>query len=409
MIDIKKIKQNPSWYQQKFDQKGVNILVNDLLQKEANKNQLVTQIEHLNQRKKSASMSKSFSQEGVEIKAQLKSLEEELKKVELEYSKLLRELPNPAFDDVPIGGEENSLVVEKKHTPIKFDFSPKSHEELGKTLDIIDLESAAKVSGSRFYYLKGKGADLELALLRYAIDIIKEHNFELVLPPVLITSDSMSGMGYLEHGGRDETYYLEKDDLYLVGTAEQSIGPMYKDNILDSTKLPIRYVGYSPSFRRESGSYGKDTKGIIRVHQFNKLEMFIFCRPEQSVNEHNLILEIEKKLVDGLGLPYQILNIASGDLGLPAAKKYDIEVWFPTQGRYRETHSTSNTTDFQSRRLNIKYVNEKNEKEYIHTVNGTGFAFGRIIAAIIENFQTSDSTILIPEKLQKYTGFSSIE
>ncbi len=409
MIDIKKIKQNPSWYQQKFDQKGVNILVNDLLQKEANKNQLVTQIEHLNQRKKSASMSKSYSQEGVEIKARLKSLEEELKKVELEYSKLLRELPNPAFDDVPIGGEENSLVVEKKHTPIKFDFSPKSHEDLGKTLDIIDLESAAKVSGSRFYYLKGKGADLELALLRYAIDIIKEHNFELVLPPVLITSDSMSGMGYLEHGGRDETYYLEKDDLYLVGTAEQSIGPMYKDNILDSTKLPIRYVGYSPSFRRESGSYGKDTKGIIRVHQFNKLEMFIFCRPEQSVNEHNLILEIEKKLVDGLGLPYQILNIASGDLGLPAAKKYDIEVWFPTQGRYRETHSTSNTTDFQSRRLNIKYVNEKNEKEYIHTVNGTGFAFGRIIAAIIENFQTSDSTILIPEKLQKYTGFSSIE
>lgn len=408
MIDIKKIKQNPSWYQQKFDQKGVNISVDKLLQKEADKNQLVKRIEQLNQEKKAASMSKSFSQTGVEIKLQLKSLEEELKKIEAEYTDLLRELPNPAFDDVPVGGEDDSLVVEKKHAPAKFSFTPLSHEELGKKLDIIDLESAAKVSGSRFYYLKGKGAELELALLRYAIDIIKENDFDLVLPPVLISSDSMRGMGYLEHGGKDETYYLEKDDLYLVGTAEQSIGPMYKDSTLDSTKLPIRYVGYSPSFRRESGSYGKDTKGIIRVHQFNKLEMFIFCKPEQSVSEHNLILEIEKKLVDGLELPYQVINIASGDLGLPAAKKYDIEVWFPSQEKYRETHSTSNTTDFQSRRLNIKYVNEKNEKDFIHTVNGTGFAFGRIIAAILENFQTSDARIKIPEKLQKYTEFSLI-
>ncbi len=409
MIDIKKLKSNPEWFQKKIKEKGVDIPVQTIIDLELERNTLIKSIEELNQKRKIVSKSKNPSVEGKKIKTDLKKLEESLKVVENKYQDTLSKLPNPAFDEVPVGGEDASLVVGKNIDPVKFNFSPKSHEELGKSLGIIDLESAAKVSGSRFYFLKGKGAELEVALLNYARDIIAEKNFIFVIPPVLINSSSMKGMGYLEHGGSEETYYLEKDDLYLVGTAEQSIGPMHRDEVISANKLPLRYMGYSPSFRRESGSYGKDTKGIIRVHQFNKLEMFVFCTPDQSQSEHNLILELEKSLVEGLKLPYQILNIASGDLGLPAAKKYDIEIWFPSQSRYRETHSTSNTTDFQSRRLNIKYINENNEKELVHTVNGTAFAFGRIIAAILENFQTESGAILIPEVLHKYTGFKTIE
>lgn len=409
MIDIKKLKSDPDWFQKKILEKGVDILVKNVIELEQERNALIKSIEEFNQKRKIISKSKNPSEEGKKIKVDLKKLEETLKVVENKFQDLISKIPNPAFDEVPIGGEDKSLVVGKNFEPYKFNFTPKSHEELGRSLDIIDIESAAKVSGSRFYYLIGKGAELELALLNYARELISEKNFVFVLPPVLISSSSMKGMGYLEHGGNEETYYLERDDLYLVGTAEQSIGPMHRDEILTVNQLPLRYMGYSPSFRRESGSYGKDTKGIIRVHQFNKLEMFVFCTPKQSQAEHNLILDIEKSLVDGLKLPYQILNIASGDLGLPAAKKYDIEVWFPSQSKYRETHSTSNTTDFQSRRLNIKYINDNNEKELVHTVNGTAFAFGRIIAAILENFQTESGSIIIPDVLHKYTGFKTIE
>ncbi len=409
MIDIKKLKSDPDWFQKKIQEKGINILVKNVVELEKERNTFIKSIEELNQKRKIISKSKNPSEEGKKIKADLKKLEESLKIVETKFQDTLSKIPNPAFDEVPIGGEDKSLVVGKNFEPVKFNFTPKAHEELGKSLNIIDIESAAKVSGSRFYYLRGKGAELELALLNYAREIIAEKNFVFILPPVLINSLSMKGMGYLEHGGNEESYYLERDDLYLVGTAEQSIGPMHRDEVLNVDQLPLRYMGYSPSFRRESGSYGKDTKGIIRVHQFNKLEMFVFCTPEQSQFEHNLILELEKTLVEGLKLPYQILNIASGDLGLPAAKKYDIEVWFPSQLRYRETHSTSNTTDFQSRRLNIKFVNKNNEKELVHTVNGTAFAFGRIIAAIMENFQTESGSIIIPDVLHKYTGFKSIE
>ncbi len=409
MINLKKLKENKDWFQKKIEEKGVSINLDELLDIDKKRSELIIQVEELNRQKKEIASQKIESAKGKEVKEKQREIEESLKLIEKEYSDILYAIPSPAFDDVPVGGENKSQVIETKLAPAKLPFTPKSHEELGKSLNIIDLEAAAKVSGSRFYYLKGKGAELELALLNYAKDIILKNEFELIIPPVLVNTQSMWGMGYLEHGGNEETYFLEKDDLYLVGTAEQAIGPMFKDQTIAEKLLPIRYVGYSPSFRRESGSYGKDTKGIIRVHQFNKLEMFVFCTPEQSEKEHQNILRLEKILVEGLELPYQVVNIASGDLGLPAAKKYDIEVWFPSQDRYRETHSTSNTTDFQSRRLNIKYLDHSGQKEFVHTVNGTAFAFGRIIAAIMENFQTKDGEVIIPKVLQPYTGFGKIE
>lgn len=408
MIDIKKLKENKNWFEQKSKDKGVDISIDNLLLADKKRLGLISEIEELNKQKKQIASQKQTNQEGKVLKDNLKEKEEALKAVEKEYFEILYKIPNPALNDVPIGPEENNQVVESKLSPPNFDFAPKSHDDLGKSLKIINIESAAKVSGSRFYYLTGKGAELELALLNYAKDLILKENFDLVIPPVLINSNSMWSMGYLEHGGSEETYFLEKDDLFLIGTAEQALGPMHKNETFQQKSLPLRYLGYSPSFRRESGSYGKDTKGIIRVHQFNKLEMFVFCEPSQSEKEHELILNIQKKLVESLGLPYQVINIASKDLGLPAAKKYDIEVWFPSQNRYRETHSTSNTTDFQARRLNTKYLNDKGAKEYVHTVNGTAFAFGRIIAAILENFQTKEGSIKIPAVLRSYTGFDVI-
>lgn len=408
MVDIKKIKENKDWFIQKIKEKGVDINIDDLLNADKKRSDLIQEIEALNIERKLAASKKQASDQGKVIKEKLKAKEEELKAIEEIYLNLLYRIPNPAFDDVPVGSEENSKIIETYLEPTKFSFIPQSHEILGRNLGIIDIESAAKVSGSRFYYLVGKGAELELALLNYAKDYITKLGYQFVIPPVLINSDSMRSMGYLEHGGNEETYYLDKDDLYLVGTAEQAIGPMHKGQTLESSRFPLRYLGYSTSFRRESGSYGKDTKGIIRVHQFNKLEIFGFCSPQQSVSEHEQILKIQKELVQSLKLPYQVVNIASADLGLPAAKKYDIEVWFPSQNRYRETHSTSNTTDFQARRLNIRYLDSDGKKEFIHTVNGTAFAFGRIIAAILENFQTKSGSVEIPEVLQSYTGFKSI-
>lgn len=409
MIDIKKLRENPDWFGKKATEKGVDIDIHSLLELDKKRLELKFKIEDLNRQKKIASGKKQSSSDGLRIKNDLKTADKELSLVEKKYFSILYSIPNPAFDDIPIGDESHNTVLESSLSPKKFDFTPKSHEELGESLGIIDIATGSKVSGSRFYYLIGKGAELEIALMQYARDIIKNYGFQLVIPPVLISEESMWSMGYLEHGGTEETYHLDKDNLFLIGTAEQALGPMHKNKTFNVSELPLRYLGYSPSFRRESGSYGKDTKGIIRVHQFNKLEMFIFSTPQQSEKEHEMILEIEKKLVSGLELPYQVVNIASGDLGLPAAKKWDIEVWFPSQNKYRETHSTSNTTDFQARRLNTKYINDKKEKQFVHTVNGTAFAFGRIIAAIVENFQTSEGKVRIPTKLQPYTGFDIIE
>jgi len=241
------------------------------------------------------------------------------------------------------------------------------------------------------------------------LDILIKEGFIPLIPPVMIRPEMMKGMGYVERGG-EEIYRVEKDNLYLVGTAEQIIGPMHANEVFEERDLPLRYVGFSSCFRREAGTYGKDTRGIFRVHQFDKVEMFIFCKPEDSKKEHQLLLKIEKDLMQKLKIPYRVVQMCSGDLGDPAAAKYDIEAWFPGQGKYRETHSTSNCTDFQARRLNIRYRDSKTNKlQFVHTVNGTAIAIGRAILSILENYQQKDGSVKVPKILQKYLGFKLIK
>jgi seryl-tRNA synthetase len=281
------------------------------------------------------------------------------------------------------------------------------HASLGEALDIIDTARASKVSGSRFGYLKGKGALLELSLVRWAMDNLSEVGFTPMIPPVLVREHALEGTGFFPEA-REQVYDIPKDELFLVGTSEVSMAAYHGDEILDGDDLPIRYAGFSTCFRREAGTYGKDTAGIFRVHQFDKVEMFVFIEPEESVEEHDRLLEVEESLVRQLDVPYRVVNVAAGDLGASAAKKYDIEAWFPGEQNYREITSCSNTTDFQARRLKIRARGEKGNR-IVHTLNGTACAVGRTILAILENHQQPDGSVVIPEALRPYTGFDSIE
>ncbi len=321
---------------------------------------------------------------------------------------LLKELPNIPKVDVKIGKDsaENEVLREVGERP-KFDFESKDYMALGEALDVIDVKRAAKVSGSRFGYLKGGAAMLEFALAQYALEILAKEGFVPVVPPVLVSEKAMEAMGYLAQAGKNETYHFDKDNLYLVGTSEQSVGPMYMDEVLE--KLPQRFVSFSTCFRREAGSYGKDTKGILRVHQFDKLEMFVFADAKNSDKEHDNLLAMQEKLMQGLKLPYRVVKLCTGDIGHPSARTYDIETWVPSENQYRETHSTSNCTDYQARGLNIKYKNKDGKIELAHTLNGTAFAIGRTIIAIMENYQTKDGEIEIPEVLHKYMGMDKIK
>ncbi|OHB22336.1 MAG: serine--tRNA ligase [Parcubacteria group bacterium RIFCSPLOWO2_01_FULL_48_18] len=338
--------------------------------------------------------------------------EADVKRLELERVSALRLIPNLPLEGVPEGKDEtgNVMLREVGKKPA-FDFEPKDYLTIGEKLGIIDVERAAKVSGSRFGYLKGEAALLEFALVNFAVKFLTNPKntggkpFVPVIPPVLVREEAMEGMGYAERG-RDEIYHFEKDKMYLVGTSEQSIGPMHSGEVFNEADLPVRYLGFSTCFRREAGSYGKDTKGILRVHQFDKLEMFSITRPEDSRKEHEFLLEMEEELMQALKIPYHVLHICTADLGDPAAAKYDIEAWLPGQnsgrGEHRETHSTSNTTDYQSRRLNIKFRRYGSEKlEYVHMLNGTAFAIGRMIIAIMENYQTKDGGFKWPDALKE--------
>ncbi|MBI5732913.1 serine--tRNA ligase [Candidatus Jorgensenbacteria bacterium] len=325
---------------------------------------------------------------------------------------ILRSLPNIPIEDVPVGKDEteNKIVKEVGKIP-SYDFIPKDYLLLGEELGLIDVGRAAKTSGSRFGYLFGDAALLEFGLVKLALDTLRPKGFVPVVPPVLIKDSMMGAMGYVDRReDMDETYFLDKDKLYLVGTSEQSIGPMHADEVFEESELSKRYVAFSTCFRREAGSYGKDTKGILRVHQFDKVEMFSFCHPDQSIEEHKLLLSLEEKLMKSLEIPYRVVEMCTGDLGNVAAAKFDIEAWLPSQNQYRETHSTSNATDFQARRLNIKFKPKdvKQKSRYVHTLNGTAFAIGRTIIAIIENYQTKKGTIRVPEVLRGYLGKEEI-
>ena len=311
------------------------------------------------------------------------------------------QIPAIPKEDVKVGRNdtENDVIKTVGDIP-QFGFKPLDHVELGEKLNIIDVERAAKVSGARFYYLKNEGALLEMALLQYAMDTLRVKGFAPIIPPTIISKETMKAMGYMERGGSEDMFHLEGEDKVLVGTAEQSIVPMHKDEILDGKNLPLRYAGYSSSFRREAGSYGKDTRGILRVHEFHKIEMVSFVADGADDEEHEFLRGIEEEFFAELKIPYQVIKMCTGDLGFPASRKYDIEAWIPTQEKYREVTSTSTTGDFQARSLNIKY-REGEEKKYVSILNGTAFAIGRTLIAILENNQAEDGSVTDPGSADK--------
>jgi seryl-tRNA synthetase len=303
--------------------------------------------------------------------------------------------------------EEDAVVVGSSGSPPEFGFEPADHVAIGVSLGLIDVERAAKISGSRFGYLKGELALLEFALVRWAMEMLQPHGFVPVIPPVLVREDALYGTGFFP-GDEEQVYSVPEDDLFLVGTSEVPLAAMHIDEIFEGADLPVRYAGFSTCFRREAGTYGKDTAGIFRVHQFDKVEMFSFVHPDRSTEEHEFLLAREEELVSALDIPYRVMNIAAGDLGASAAKKYDIEAWFPGQGRYREITSTSNTTDYQSRRLRIRFKDDGGGNRLVHTLNGTAVAIGRTLIAIVENNQTGEGTVTVPDVLRPYVGFDSI-
>ena len=420
MLDIKFIRQNSQKVKKGCAKKQVKVDIDRLLELDKQRRETMVILDGFRAKKNKASKDivaakdkkaqKKIISEMRKIDKQSDKTKKQFQKIDKQYKELIFQIPNLPFDDVPVGKDENDNVVLKEiGEKTKFDFKPKDHLELGEALDIIDVKRASKISGSRFSFLKKEGALLELAMMNLAIDFLSKKGFSLLIPPVMLKKEIAKGTGYFESADENEAYFIPKDDMYLVGTSEQSILTMHADEIFEEKELPKRYIGLSTCFRREAGAYGKDTKGILRVHQFNKLEMFSFCKPEDSAKENKFFLELEEKLMQKLKLPYQVVNICTGDLGFPAAVKYDIETWMPGQNKYRETHSTSNCTDFQARRLNIRYRNSKSKKlEFVHTVNGTAFAIGRTLIAIIENYQQKDGSVLIPKVLQKYIGKEKI-
>ncbi len=402
MLDIKFIRENKKEVGKGVKAKGFDVDIDSLLKLEEKRAALKKEIEELNSKRKEAAAKKHIER-GKEIKTKLGELEDEEKILSQKIDNIARKIPNLPLPEVPVGKDEtDNVVLREVGEKPKFGFNPKDYLFLNEKLGWVDTERAGKAAGSRFGYLLRDAVDLEFALVRFAFDTLRKERFIPIIPPIFLKPEAMRGMGYLDYN-EDEIYHLEKDDLYLIGTSEQAIGAMHMNEILSEKQLPLRYVGFSSCFRREAGSYGKDTKGILRVHQFDKVEMFSFARPEDSKKEHEFLLSMEEKLMKALELSYRVLQICTGDLGVQAANKYDIEVWLPGQNQYRETHSTSNDTDFQSRRLNIRYKNPKTDKnELVHTLNGTAFAMGRTIIAIMENYQQKDGTIKIPKVLEKY-------
>ncbi len=340
-----------------------------------------------------------------ELSASVKTADAEQDQAAEETQRLLLQLGNLVHPDVPVGGEDDFAVLETVGTPRDFaaeGFTPKDHLELGELLGAIDTERGAKVSGSRFYYLTGVGALLEFALVNAAIAQATAAGFIPVLTPALVKPKAMEGTGFLGQAA-DDVYHLDKDDLFLVGTSEVPLAAYHMDEILDVSQLPRRYAGFSSCFRREAGSYGKDTRGIFRVHQFDKVEMFVYTTPEEAEAEHQRLLEWEKQWLTSLELPFRVIDLASGDLGASATRKFDCEAWIPTQGKYRELTSTSNTTEFQSRRLSIRMREDKRVRP-LATLNGTLCAVTRTIVALLENHQQADGSVRVPEGLRPYLG-----
>jgi seryl-tRNA synthetase len=417
MIDIKFLRENPDVVRASQKARGEDdSIIGKVLAADEVRKSTLDQFETL--RAEQNLLSKSVASAKGEEKAALlesaKTLAAKVKEAdvkraqaELEAKALIMQISNVLDPQAPIGNEEDFVVLETVGKPRNFDFQPRDHVELGKLLGAIDTERGAKVAGSRSYYLTGVGAMLEFALVNLAITSANKAGFTPVIPPVLVNSAAMEGTGFLGQAA-ENVYHLEQDDVYLVGTSEVPLAAMHMDEILAAEKLPIRYAGYSTCFRREAGTYGKDTRGIIRVHQFDKVEMFSFCHPDQAKDEHQRLLQWEKDFLNAMEIPYRVIDVASGDLGSSANRKFDIEAWIPTQDAYREVTSTSNCTEFQARRLNIRFK-EADATKAVATLNGTLVAIPRMIVAILENHQNADGTVNIPAALQPFLGTKRFE
>ncbi len=430
MLDIKDIRENPQKVKEACKVKQVVCDIDKILQLDQERKRLLQEIEDLRAKQNKLGLRRLQADQLTEaqnLKQQVKAKEPGLKSVEEELSLLLLEVPNVPLPDVPVGKDSTGNKVIRTWGKIPtFTFTPKDHVVLGQELDLIDTEKASTITGARFAYLKREAALLEFALVQYVLSVLAQEKllkkiadsvekgyspkpFIPIVPPVMIRPDVFRKMGRLAEQDKEERYYLQKDDLYLIGSAEHTLGPLHMDETIQEEVLPLRYLGFSTAFRREAGSYGKDMKGILRVHQFDKLEMESFCIPEDSLKEQNFFVAVQEYLMQGLQLPYQVVNVCTGDMGKPDARQIDIETWLPGQGKYRETHSADLMQDFQARRLNIKVRRKDGKTEFTHMNDATAFAIGRTIIAILENYQQKDGSVKIPKILQQYIGKSEIK
>jgi seryl-tRNA synthetase len=417
VLDLKLIRENPDMVKGALALRGPDYAeaIDRVLELDAKRRSLTTEVDNLRaaQKRRGREVATAPSERRAELLGGLKELAAEidgaeagLRQVDAELNDLLAGIPNLPDPSVPPGGEEDSVELRRVGTVREFDFQPRDHLELGERLGAIDVVRAAKVSGARFGYLTGPGAMLEFALVRFALDRVTGAGFVPMVPPVMVRREAMFGTGFLPTD-EQQIFRVADDDLYLAGTSEVPLVSYHGDEILDPGSLPRRYVGFSTCFRREAGSYGKDTRGIFRVHQFDKVEMVSFVLPEASAEEHELLLAREEEILSALEIPYRVVNIAAGDLGGSAAKKYDCEAWIPSQGTWRELTSTSNCTDYQARRIGCR-VREPSGNRPVHTLNGTAVAVGRTIVALLENHQQGDGSVRIPEALRPYLGDAEV-
>jgi seryl-tRNA synthetase len=420
MLDPKIIRENPEIIREMLKNRAIDFDFNGLVQCDKQRRELIIKTDELRKKRNDVSLEiaqkKKDGQDSApllemmkEVSQKLEEMEETQNKVELDYKKLALTIPNLIHESVPIGVDETANKEIKKWGEIpRLDFKVQDHVDFSTRLDLVDLERAAKVAGARFYFLKNDLVQLNQALIQYALDFLSKKKYNLIQPPYMINRNSMEG-AIIAEDFENVIYKVEGEDLYLIGTSEHAIAAMHSDEILDGTKLPIRYAGVSPCFRKEAGAHGKDQKGIFRVHQFEKVEQFVFSRPEDSWKEHELMLSITEEFYKNLGIPYKVMLLSSGDMGKISAKTYDIEAWMGGQNAYREIVSCSNCLDYQARRLKIRFRDKTNEQtQYLHTLNSTLVATTRTLVAIMENFQTKDGHINVPEVLQRYVGKNTI-
>jgi seryl-tRNA synthetase len=411
MLDIKFIRENLELIKDNCKKRDVAVDVNALIQLDEKRRENQQSTDQLRAQRKSQSKGKPSEEDIIRLRKigdEITALETQALAIEGEYKDLLLRIPNLTHPDTPIGGEEDFKTISTHKEPPHFAFPPKDHEELMLNLDLIDFERGGKVATSKFYFAKNNLVRLNQALINYGIDILSAKGFTLIETPDVAKNEILSGIGFNPRGTETQVYSIENTDLSLIGTAEITMGGYHANEILDLTNGPKKYAAISHCFRTEAGAYGKTSKGMYRVHQFTKLEMFIFCKPEDSARMHEELLVAEQAIIDGLEIPYRVIDVASGDLGGPAYRKFDIEAWMTMKNDYGEITSTSNCTDYQSRRLNIRYKKEDGTNDFVHTLNGTAVVLSRFPLALVENMQQEDGSVLIPKALQKYTGFATL-